>query len=146
LAGLFFPFPFPEVKWGPGLTVGDPGGDKGANTKHELLQGCDATPNARVAEFSLVQWNNHGEKADTTQNDQRHKKSKINRRIDSGCCLPDASKASTRVHVADVLRTGLQAATEEENEGADEDGHFTTEVVANGAGKHCAEKSTPSKD
>lgn len=54
--------------------------------------------------------------------------------------LPDTRETPARVHVVDVLGARLQAAAEEEDDGADEDGHLAAEHVADGAGEHGAEE------
>jgi hypothetical protein len=45
-------------------SVADSRGDEGTDAEHELLEGCDAAADVRMAELALVDGNDHDEKAD----------------------------------------------------------------------------------
>lgn len=76
-----------------------------------------------MAELGLVHGHNHG-----------------------GETHANASQGSTAVHVVDVLRAGLQGATETEDDGADKNRDLAAEFVARWAGEEGAYKGASRKD
>lgn len=76
-----------------------------------------------MTKLSLVHWHDHGCETDT-----------------------DASQGATSVHVVDVLRASLQGAPKTEDNGADEDGDLSAELVTCWAGEEGSYEGSARED
>jgi len=100
-----------------------PRSDQGTDTEHKLLQRSHTTTNRRVCDLGLVKRNDHNKETDS-----------------------DSRNNASCIEVVQRLRTSLQSATEDEDDGSNEDSKTAAEIVSSGSGEHGSKEGATRKD
>lgn len=93
-------------------SITQPARNEGADTQHELLQGCHPSPDTRVCDFTLIDWNDHNQEPDA-----------------------EPGYSPPTVEPFDSLRGGLEASANDEDDAPDEDGPFASHIVTGRTGE-----------